>query len=77
MFDRHIKKTIGVVPVPFAHRYTANVEAHVHDVDVAYQAQRNRQRMVQDGPIPVRPVDIGEDLLDACTLAGRCAKPHR
>jgi hypothetical protein len=59
-----------------------NVEAHVQDINVAAEAQRNPQRLIQDGPIIVGSIDTYEDVLDARMgqsrrLIGRLERPLR
>jgi hypothetical protein len=68
VLDRNVEETIAVSLASRAHGDAVDIEAHVQDVDVAPEAQRNRQCMIQDGPIRLGSVHAGDDLLDAGIL---------
>jgi hypothetical protein len=45
--DQFVEKTIDLTLVP-VRGSAVNVEAYVQDIDVAVEAQRNLQRLIQD-----------------------------
>ena len=65
VLDRLVKKTIDLPFLP-ARGYAVDIEAHVQNIDVAAEAQRDLQRPIENGPILVSSIDAGEDVLDAC-----------
>jgi len=64
VLDRLVEQTVDPAFLAVDSR-AVNVEAHVQDIDVAAEAQRNPQRLIQDAPIIVGSIDAHEDVLDA------------
>jgi hypothetical protein len=45
-----------------------HVETHMQHIDMAAEAQRDLQCLIENGLISFAPIDAGKDMLDAAML---------